>query len=375
MAKFEDQLKGISQREFISEKMSLVFHELNKKFNFIDRISIALYDNQCDTLTTYIHCSKDASPLNHYQAKLGDSKSLQQIACSGEPRIINDMSVYDTVKKHHSIQIKKGGFKSSYTYPIYNRGLFYGFIFINSGQLNAFSDEVLAVMSPLAHLIAAFTIIEFSDIQTLTATVTTALEMTHQRDPETGEHLSRMARYSRLIALEVASKYQMDDEAIEHIFLFAPLHDVGKISIPDSILLKPGRLDETEFEQMKSHCARGLEIINKILSNYKLDHRPHINILKNIVRHHHEKINGSGYPDGLAGNAIPIEARIVAVADVFDALTSKRPYKEAWSNQNAYAELERLSGEELDEDCVNALLKDKHEIEQIQLRFQEDYIG
>ncbi|MDH5711770.1 MAG: HD domain-containing protein, partial [Gammaproteobacteria bacterium] len=265
--------------------------------------------------------------------------------------------------------------KSSYTYPIYNKNQFYGFIFINATRVNAFTDNVLEAISPLIHLIAALTVIEFSIINTLSSTVKTALVMSHHRDPETGEHLERMARYSRLIAMEVAEKHNLDDETIEHIFLFAPLHDVGKIAIPDNILLKPDKLSVEEFEYMKVHAKKGLEIVNSILVNYQLDGMQHTTILRNIIRSHHEKINGKGYPDGLVGDEIPIEARIVAVADVFDALTSKRAYKEPWSMDEAFAELQRLSNVELDADCVNALLKNRESIQRIQTLFVDSEIG
>ncbi|MDH5612747.1 MAG: HD domain-containing protein [Gammaproteobacteria bacterium] len=369
MPPYEDKLKQITREELITNKLKLVYQEIKLKFNFIDRISLALYDAECDTLTTYIHCTSNGDPLSLYQSRLSDSKSLQEIAKTGDPRIVNDMSVFDSVKKRHSDRIKKYGFKSSYTYPIYNKNQFYGFIFINSTQLNAFTDDVLEQITPLIHLIAAFTVIEFSIINTLTSTVKTALVMSHHRDPETGEHLDRMARYSRLIAMGVARQYNLNDETIEHIYLFAPLHDVGKIAIPDKILLKPGKLTFEEFELMKTHTSKGLEIINTILDNYQLDGMQHTAILRSIILSHHEKMNGKGYPDGLVANEIPIAARIIAVADVFDALTSKRPYKEAWSNDEAFAELKRISNDELDADCVDALLKNRKVIERIQSLF------
>ena len=247
--------------------------------------------------------------------------------------------------------------------------IFLAQVFINSRQLNAFTDTVLEQITPLIHLLAALTVIEFSIINSLTSTVKTALVMSHHRDPETGEHLDRMARYSQLIAMGVAEQHNLDDEKIGHIYLFAPLHDVGKIAIPDNILLKPGKLTFEEFEVMKTHSIKGLNIINTILNNYQLEGMQHIEILRNIIKSHHEKNNGKGYPDGLSGDDIPIEARIIAVADVFDALTSKRSYKDAWSVEEAFTELQRLSGEELDSDCVDVLLKNREVIERIRSQF------
>jgi HD-GYP domain-containing protein (c-di-GMP phosphodiesterase class II) len=209
----------------------------------------------------------------------------------------------------------------------------------------------------------------------LQAAVDTARDITHHRDNETGSHLDRMSRYSRLIAEELAPRYDFSDEYVERIFLFSPLHDIGKIAIPDEILLKPGQLDEQEYEIMKSHALKGREIIDGMLEHFGIASLDHSNMLRNIAQYHHEAMNGMGYPEGLQGEAIPIEARIIAVADIFDALTSRRPYKAAWDNDRAFALLQELSGVTLDADCVNALFAHRKRVEQIQQRFREDPFG
>jgi len=165
------------------------------------------------------------------------------------------------------------------------------------------------------------------------------------RDTDTGNHILRMAKYSRLIA----EALDLTQEKAELIEAAAPMHDIGKIGIPDTILLKPGKLTAEEFEIMKSHPLVGFEILQNSPSKY-------LSLGAEIALSHHEKYDGSGYPYGLRGSAIPIEARIVAVADVYDALTSIRPYKKAWSNNEALAHLTANRGSHFDPSCVDAFI-------------------
>jgi two-component system, response regulator RpfG len=165
------------------------------------------------------------------------------------------------------------------------------------------------------------------------------------RDEETGFHLIRMARYSRLIANALG----MSRDEAETIELAAPLHDIGKIGIPDHILLKPAKLDEAEWQIMRRHPVMGHEILKGSGSKY-------VRMGALIAFSHHEKYDGSGYPNGLAGDHIPLCARIVAVADVFDALTSVRPYKKAWSDEQAFEYLVAQRHKHFDARLVEAFV-------------------
>ena len=149
------------------------------------------------------------------------------------------------------------------------------------------------------------------------------------------------------------------------------MHDIGKLALPDRILLKPGRLSESERSEMREHTVRGLEMINAIAHNFGLEHLDGLDLLRHIAESHHEAIDGSGYPHGLRDDAIPLEARIVAVADVFDALTSARPYKPSWTNEQAFGWLRKLARSKFDEDCVEALAFNALKVREIQAQFHD----
>jgi two-component system response regulator RpfG len=180
------------------------------------------------------------------------------------------------------------------------------------------------------------------------------------RDEETGYHLIRMSRYSRLIANSLGLGH---DEA-ETIELAAPLHDIGKIGIPDHILLKPAKLDEPELEVMRRHPVIGHEILKGSASKY-------VRMGALVALGHHEKYDGSGYPNGLVGDHIPLCARIVTIADVYDALTSVRPYKSAWASERAFEYIAAQSGRHFDPRFAEAFAGMKKEVQQIQNEWRD----
>ncbi|MEX0801524.1 MAG: HD domain-containing phosphohydrolase [Dehalococcoidia bacterium] len=163
------------------------------------------------------------------------------------------------------------------------------------------------------------------------------------RDPETFRHVDRVASYAYAIGQRMA----LGPARLRELVLAAQLHDIGKIGLPAYILAKPGKLTEEEWWIIKQHPAKGWEIVSRA-------HR--LRSLADIIRHHHERYDGSGYPDALKSEEIPLEARIISTADAFDAITSERPYRAAMTLADAKAELERVSGSQLDPDCVTAFL-------------------
>mgnify|MGYP005841883809 CR=1 FL=1 len=196
----------------------------------------------------------------------------------------------------------------------------------------------------------------------------TRLEVIHRlgraaefKDNETGMHVIRMSHFSRLAAEALGAPASW----CELLQAAAPMHDIGKIGIPDGILLKPGKLDEREWAVMRTHPQIGAEILGE-------DPSPLIRMARRIALEHHEKWDGSGYPNALAGEAISLEARLVAVADVFDALTSVRPYKKAWSNEEAVAWLREQQGRHFWPEAVEGLCRRLDEVRAVQARFADE---
>ena len=191
--------------------------------------------------------------------------------------------------------------------------------------------------------------------QSVISSLATVVE---ERDENTGEHIQRTTEYVRMLsdAMKADSRYvSVSAEFLNNVQLAAPLHDMGKIRIPDAILNKPGRLTDEEYAVMKRHSAYGAEIIEKTLQ--VIEEEDYYNVAKNIARHHHERWDGKGYPDGLKGGEIPLEARIMALADVYDALLSKRMYKEAFSKEKACEILREGAGTQFDPDLTRLFLK------------------
>ena len=375
MTQHRDTLERLNEQISLREKMIVAHKSVSELFPFIARIAVAIYDPETSLLKTYLHSSGKDHPLENYQALIDDAPSLKEILEKRLPRVVNNLLTFEGSEHEHAKRIGRQGYAASYTMPMFNEGNFIGFIFFNSYEEDVFTENVLRQIDLYGHMISLMVINELTAIATLKAAVKTAGSVSHYRDPETGSHLDRMSRYSRLIAEELADKYQLDDTYIEHVFMFSPLHDIGKIGIPDNILLKPSSLDKAETDIMKTHARKGRVMIDELLENFGLENIKYVDVLRNIAEFHHEAVNGRGYPAGKKGDEIPLEARIVAVADVFDALTSERSYKDAWDNNKAIETLKQLSGQKLDQDCVDALLKNIEKVEQIQEQFAEDAFG
>jgi len=198
-------------------------------------------------------------------------------------------------------------------------------------------------------------------------------KLAESRDPETGEHLERMREYCKILSEQLSRmpKFRsiIDREFVDNIYAASPLHDIGKVGVDDSVLLKPGKLDADEWKQMKLHPVIGAETLREVDRQH-----PGNSFIKTgiaIAEGHHEKWDGSGYPHGVAGENIPLVARILALGDVYDALTSKRCYKEAFSHEKSVSIILEGDGNHFDPDIVLAFRETEIEFQEVRNNFED----
>lgn len=241
--------------------------------------------------------------------------------------------------------------------------------------LSAGADDFIAKPYSPAEVLARIRAGErILSLETRDVAIFALAKLAESRDADTGAHVERVQHYCRALAQQLATseKFQkvIDGEFIRLIFQTSPLHDIGKVGIPDAVLLKPGRLDPQEFETMKTHASIGADTLNAALQRF-----PGVSFLemaRDITWTHHERFDGTGYPRGLKGLDIPLCGRIIALADVYDALTSKRVYKKAFTHEAAKSIICEGSGTHFDPDVVAAFMNREEQFLQIRRRFNEE---
>jgi HD-GYP domain-containing protein (c-di-GMP phosphodiesterase class II) len=366
-----DELVGLSGAQPLRERVRELHRVIQSRFPFVARVAVALVDEDTQTLKTYLHSSGIDNPLSNYEATLEEAPSLRETIHMRNPRVVNDLSLFQDGEHVHTRRIWEQGYRASYALPIFRESRLAAFVFFNSREKDCFTPAVLKDLDIFGHLVGQMVHEEQDKYKILLAALRTAIQMIHQRDPELGGHLERMAHFSRIIArhLNGLGLYGFNDEMVEHIFRFAPLHDIGKIGIPDRVLMKAGKLNLDEKALMRTHTSLGRQLVDDIAKSFGIESLEQIGILRAVTELHHEALDGSGYPKSLIGDEIPIAARIIAVADVFDALTSARPYKRAWDNDDAFAYLAEEGETTLDRDCIDAMILNREAVERIQARF------
>lgn len=325
-----------------------------------------------DDLSSLLTLESFLSDLGYDVATANNGREAFEAIQQGDHRLVIsdwEMPYINGLDLCHMVRRRQFG---SYVYFILLTGRDAPADLVNGLQAGAddflrkpFHPEELRVRLHAAERIAA---LESRDIF-----IFSLAKLAESRDNETGAHLERMREYSRILAQELArhAKYEdtIDADYIRTIYVTSPLHDIGKVGIPDSILLKPGKLTKEEFEVMKTHTVIGGETLASAVKN-----NPSADFYKfaqEITLTHHERFDGKGYPNGLSGDAIPLCGRIVAVADVYDALTTKRVYKPAFTHEEAKDIIVRDRGSAFDPDVVDAFLACEQDFVRIKQRLDE----
>ena len=371
MVTIDDIIKIMLQEYGVEETIRVIFENKQlKKYIGFNRIGFAKIDGNDIVATVSFSDSKESWLPTGYRLSL-EKSSLKKIMESREIRVITDLEEYfENNRNSKSTEyILKEGFKSSLTMPLVkNDGKTIGFLFFSSFKKNGFGETEKMRAKSIAEIFSYIFEKNMLVEDLVTNTAVSFVKLVEGKDPETGDHIDRVAFYSEIIAKKCAEKYpemNITHQDIEKIRKFAPLHDIGKVGIKDEILLKPGKLTEDEFEMMKKHTVIGADVIKNYQANLEKYNYEFMQIGYEIALYHHEKWNGKGYPEGLSGNDIPLAARIVSVADVFDAISSKRVYKEAFGFENSVEMIKEMSGENFQPEIVEAFLDAIKEIRHI----------
>lgn len=298
--------------------------------------------------------------LREGSAYVRHSNALAQVIDQHQPLAINDLGEYAANNPAAQLarDLHQAGFGAALYMPLSSArtGGVMVFAAREYGVYTGGHIEFLGnIAAQVGHIIERTIVVEGLVVAALQGLA----KLAESRDPETGDHLVRMALYSAVLA-ETMAEYPhhapiITTAYVRDIHRFAPMHDIGKVGIADNILLKPGRLDEAERKEMERHPVIGGQALRRSEAQMNALGHSIFTMGIEIAECHHEKWDGSGYPAGLSGEAIPLSARIVAVADVFDALTSRRPYKEAWTVERAIAMMDEEAGKHFDPEVVAAL--------------------
>ncbi len=349
----------------LGEQLAEIHERIRAELPRVDRIGVALYDPKTERLKSFVHSAEGRDPLSRYELLLSETPSLLALARSGEARVLTDLAFLAGSPADHTRRLLEAGFRSSYTKPFYSGRRLLGFLFFDSATPGTFDAAAVDRLDVYARMLSLLFLNGLEPARLLRSAVRLAAELTGLRDGETGAHLERVTRYACLIGRALPPAYGVDEEFVEFLGFFTPAHDIGKVGIPDQILGKRGPFTPEEAALMRTHVDSGVTLVEKMIRDLDLDGVMHVSMLRSIVRSHHEALDGSGYPDGLTAAQIPLEARIIAVADVFDALTSIRPYKDAWSENDAFRYLEEGMGKKFDPACVTTFLGRSGEVSSI----------
>ncbi len=357
----DDAFPSQAHADRFSAQLKQIYRYIKHQHPFVSCIELALHEPDSSSLQLHVSsCSStigdQVKPCRTINAACYQTEVIHDINAwvAGNPGIISE-------------DMDTTGLQTGLCLPITINDQLNGFALFGSSDAQAFTTESIEQMRIYTRVITELIISKKNQNKsTLSTAVNSLLQLNHVDRAESPEHLQRVAHYSRFIAEQIASQYALTEEWIDHLFLFAPLHDIGKAFLPESLLNKPGRFTPEEYEQVKDHTIKGRNIVDHMIRTFGYTKENHFTeILRNIVTHHHETIDGQGYPYGLKDKDIPLEAKIVAVADVLDALLAKRVYKEAWSLDDTISELRKMAGSKLEAEIVEIVVAHPDKIMQI----------
>ena len=381
----EDMVKGIYEEEaFVQGVMEMVestYHidDLMEKLFIslqevkgIDRIGIAFvdYENQKFIAEHGITSLSKILIGPGFETKFHRT-SLTKILEDKKPRINNHL-LYEFEDRPTSIPLRfiiEEGVRSNMQIPLLQNDMVFGVVFFSSKNPDFFTEDHLKIAEKTIHEITGLLNRAYFTKVILSKITTSFAELVDRKDNETGGHINRMVAYSTLIASSLKEQnipgYEVTNKYVMEIERNASSHDIGKVGIPDEILKKPGKLNPDEWVIMKTHSNIGGDIFKALREGLHVFDSDFYRHAEEIARYHHERYDGSGYPEGLLGQSIPLSARIVAIADVFDALTSKRHYKPRFTIEESFKIIIESKGSHLDPVLVDVFLSQEEQIRDI----------
>ncbi len=346
--------------------------EITNELLGVDRVGIAFYDKKTDTLTAeYGIANYEPLYLNvGYRVNLKYS-SLKNIIINKTGFINNDL-LLSSKKKPDSESLNliiKEKISSNLTIPLISENEVFGIVFFSSKKNNHFTQSNYDFTENLIYQLTGILNRAYIMKVFLVKMTNSFARIVDKKDIETGDHLLRMVKYSVIIAQSLqnlnVNSHSIDNKMILEIERNAAIHDIGKVGTPDYILKKPGKLTEEEFQIMKLHASIGGDIFKELNNEFVQFNFDFYKTAENIARYHHEKWDGTGYPEKRKQFDIPLESRIVALGDVFDAITSKRIYKEAWSFEYSVEFIKSQRGKHFDPIIVDAFMNAISEIKEV----------
>ena len=347
--------KIYAQRSF-DEVFTFIYDNL-KAFIPYNRIGIAIITSDGKHIEAITAKSDHDVKLDRGYRQTLKTSSLKQIINNHEVRIINDLETYhkDHPFSDSTKMILEEGMKSSISLPLFHEDKAIGVVFFSSTQTQIYDEKHQQFLINIANALGTSLEKSFIFENLMISTVRGFAKIVESKDNITGNHIDRISHYSTFVSKLLESSYdEIDEKFVTSIKRLSPLHDIGKVGIPDNVLNKPGRLTEDEMTIMKTHSLHGAEVLEELLVSVGANE---FKMAVDIAKYHHEKVNGTGYPYGLTDEQIPLSARIVALVDVFDALTSERPYKKAFTFEEAIEIIKKDAGSHFDEKIVSIVME------------------